>query len=207
MGVWRGLVKDVILASYATARRGTAHWSEALKRDGFLDVVHYEAQNNLLNLALKFPELVVAFDAPNATGSAFHTELRCGSIVITCSQARLKGNMPRPSIFRSRLASDLNMMLFESDSMPTGDSTYVILSHGIDRSDPIRTFPSFIDALVPDEAANRVVCQIDLLNKVGEVSFSDELEETEIQETRLVTPKAKKQVAVEKGEKVKKEKP
>ena len=130
-----------------------------------MTIVHFEVQNNLRNL-YSYPEfgnLIDTFERSNETGSSYHAELQCGQVLITASKSRLRGVLPRHANFRGALASRFNPTLFESSTLPEGDVTYVILSHGVKDDDPIQDYPSFVDLLVPDEASRKIICEIDLL--------------------------------------------
>jgi hypothetical protein len=183
----RALVTDVVLPAYSTTRRATSSWSEQLKRDGFMDLVQYEIQNNLNFLPLKFPDYLKSFSTPNVSGSNFHTELLCGRVIFTISQTRFRGKLPREAYFRSALANDFNQSLFEPE-LPTGDITYIILTHGVDENDRRFNLPSFAELVIPDELTRSVICQYDLSHFIHEATKEEFASEEEV---RLVKAKTK----------------
>lgn len=183
------LVKNVVRPAYARANETSLSWHDAIRRDGFMDLVHYEIQNKLLELGDLFPEMVSTFMAPNSVRTCSYAEVRCGSFVITASQARIRGRMPRHAQFRSALAATHNFYLFDDydSQLQTGDVTYMILSHGIDRNEPEKSVePSFVNLLVPDEATKKVVYIHDLL---CDVSPSNSMEVDLEDDVKLVKPR------------------
>ena len=160
--VQRALAEEVVIPAYARARRTTSDWHPAFKRDAIMVNVHNEIQNGLLGLSETFPELAVTIE-PNSSGTAHYARLRSGRLLVTASQTRSRGSIPRSSNFRSELASRFNPMLFEPEAV--GELTFAVLAHGVHREDPIQYHPSYIEILVPDEASQQWICHIDLMKR------------------------------------------
>ena len=142
--------------SHPVARDHRPHLRRALIEEGWLA------------LAAKHPG-VAAESTPNRIGSAFHTVVRCGTIVLTASKVDGPEDLPRHALFRKTYARQPQMVLDLPGVAPPpdvslaaeADGLYALLTHGPAEDDP--SAPAFVQLGFPTPTCSAYVARVDLL--------------------------------------------
>lgn len=112
---------------------------------------------------------VVAISLPNRVGSAFHTVVRCGTIVLTASKVDGPEDVPRHALFRKTYAKQPQLVLDLPGVLPPpvvqlaneADGLYALLTHGPAEDDP--GVPAFVALGFPTADCSAYVARVDLL--------------------------------------------
>jgi len=126
-------------------------------------------EDGWLTLANRYPGQVVAESSPNRLGSAHHTVVQCGPVLLTASKVDSPDDVPRSALFRNTYAQRPQRVLdLPGIAPPDGyeityeaDGLYGLLIHSPSDDNPAA--PSFVMLGFPDRHCTTYVARIDLL--------------------------------------------
>lgn len=115
----------IVMSNYASAAAfGEERWGSWEAKDAIPHVRRADIETALSMLPVKFKPLNVRVEKkPNANGTAWHTEVICGSVVLTQSKTEGPDVAVREAVFRESLAADCRMNLWPEDvAEPSNDA-------------------------------------------------------------------------------------
>lgn len=144
-------IRMIVTGSYAdSARFVEERWSAREAKDALPHVRRADIETALTALRGRFRRDGVRVDkVPNKRGTAWHTEIRCGLVVITQSKTEGPEVPVREAEFRKSFAADCHLNLFpteEQEPEDDADALWACVVHGPSENPAV---PAYIKVAFP----------------------------------------------------------
>lgn len=142
----------IVVGGYASAATfAEERWGSWEAKDALPHMRRADIETALSMLGSKFKETNVRVEKkPNTIGTAWHTEVRCGSVLLTQSKTEGPDVAVREAVFRETLAGDCRMnMPWAQDTTTDDDDAEVLWACVVHGPGDKPTVPSYIRVVFP----------------------------------------------------------